>query len=141
MVTSNCPGRDAIYASDDSVLTWWQPQLDDNEPCITFVLGKKTSYRIESYRIIWRDINMEVLDGIMPGPFQYLVEYTGDPEAREWKVLVNASGNQKDLCIDYRQFEPVEAYSVRLRITGSPENIEPGVVSFTVFGRCVHVCK
>ncbi len=136
--TTAVPGREAIYASDDSVLTWWQPLPEDTEKCITFPLGRKTAYSLQSCRIIWRDIGMETLDGIFPGPFQYIVEYAPDPDAKTWKTLVDASQNTKDLCIDYRQFAPVNAYAVRLRILGAPSGIEPGVVSFTVFGNCVH---
>ncbi len=136
-VSSAAPGRDGIYASDDSVLTWWQPEAEDPAPEICFMLGNRTAYRVESMRIIWRDIDMETAEGIMPGPFRYAVEYAPDAEARDWKLLVDASENQQDLCIDYRQFDPVEAYQIRLRILGAPEGITPGLVSLTAFGRAV----
>lgn len=136
--TSELPGRDAVYASDDSVLTWWQPTKEDPEKCIYFTLGEKTGYNISSLRIIWRDINMETLDDIVPGPFQYVVEYAPDASQAEWKTLVDASDNNKDLCIDYREFKTVKAYAVRMRITGTPKGIEPGLVSLTVFGTCAH---
>ena len=88
-------------------------------------------------RIIWRDIGMETLDGINPGAFQYTVEYA-KPDSDEWTMLVDASDNQRDLCIDYRTFEKVTAQKVRLSVIGCPEGIQPGVVSFTVFGKCAH---
>lgn len=138
VASSSVLGRDAIYASDDSVLTWWQPKSDDAERSITFVLGRNTAYCIEALRIIWRDINMETLDNIMPGPFQYVAEYVDNTSENEWKTLVDASNNDKDLCIDYRQFVPVKAYKVRMRIVGTPKGIEPGLVSFTVFGKCIY---
>ena len=53
-----------------------------------------------------------------------------------WQILVDASENTEDLCIDYRQFEPVSAYAIRLRILGSPKDITPGLTSLTVFGLC-----
>ena len=136
--TSAAPGREAIYASDESVLSWWQPAADDPAPCITFELGTRSSYMVESCRIIWRDIDMETLDGIMPGPFRYVVEYAPEAGMKEWCTLIDASDNQQDLCIDYRQFEAARAYAVRLRIVGAPEGITPGVVSFTVFGKTFH---
>lgn len=132
--TSHAPGRDPLYASDESVLTWWQPSDGDNEPAITFRLGDKTKYEIHSVRIIWRDINMETLDGIYPGAFQYVVEYAPTPDMDKWDILIDASENEDDLCIDYRETEPVFAYSVRLRILGAPEGITPGLVSLTAFG-------
>ena len=135
--SSNVPGRDAIYATDDSVLSWWQPEGEDTEKTLEINLGSRKGYNIEALRIVWRDIGMETLDGIEPGPFKYVAEYLHNEES-EWKTLVDASDNDKDLCVDYRQFEKVTAHKVRLRIVGAPEGIQPGVVSFTVFGKCAH---
>ena len=134
-VSSAVPGRDGIYAQDDSVLTWWQPVENDPDKCITVPLDAPRGYRVESVRIVWRDVGMETLDGIDPGPFQYVVEYLAPGNKEEWKMLVDASENQRDLCIDYRQFAPVKASDLRLRILGSPPGIQPGLVSFTAFGR------
>ena len=86
---------------------------------------------------MWRDIGMETTKGINPGAFQYIVEYTA-PGSTEWKMLVDASKNDRDLCVDYRTFEKVIARKVRLTILGSPDGIEPGVANFTVFGKCAH---
>lgn len=135
--TSCAPGRDAIYASDDSVLSWWQPADDDKEPVITFRLGDKTCYTVKSVRIIWRDINMETLDGVYPCAFQYVIEYAKTPGMDKWEMLIDASENRTDLCIDYRETEPVTAYGIRLRILGAPKGITPGLVSLTAFGNCV----
>ena len=138
VTASSCvAGRDAIYAVDDSVLTWWEPSKDDPEKTLTIDLNAQKGYNIESLRIIWRDIDMEILDGINQGPFKYIVEYT-TPDSEEWKTLIDESNNTKDLAIDYRQFEVVTAKKVRLKIFGAPKGIQPGVVSFTVFGKCAH---
>lgn len=136
-VSSAAPGRDGIYAQDDSVLTWWQPEADDPEKTITVPLDTDKGYRVESVRVIWRDVGMETLDGINPGPFQYVVEYLSPEDNKTWKLLVDASQNDRDLCIDYRTFPPVIATDLRLRILGSPKGIEPGLVSFTAFGNPV----
>jgi len=136
LASSNAPGRNAIYASDDSMLTWWQPAEDDENPEIMFPLGNKTSYDVSSVRLIWRDIGMDTDNGINPGPFKYIIEYATDKEKKEWKTLIDASDNNHDLCIDYRQFAPVTAYAVKLKIVGSPEGITPGLVSLTAFGKC-----
>ena len=85
-------------------------------------------------RLLWRDVGMETLDGIFPGPFQYVIEYRATPSG-DWRTLVDASDNQKDLCVDYRTFPTVRATELRLRILSSPEGIEPGVCQFTAFGR------
>lgn len=134
--SSEEPGRDALYASDDSVLTWWQPRKEDPEPQITFRLGSQTAYRVEALRIIWRDIGMDTAKGILPGAIRYVTEYSPDRENREWRPLTDE--NTEDFCIDYRTFAPVRAYAVRLRILGAPEGITPGLVSLTAFGKCAH---
>lgn len=132
--SSAVSGRDALYAADDSILTWWQPEEDDPEKCITFTLGTRSAYVLESLRILWRDIGMDAQKGVCPGAYQYVVEYAPDAGAETWKTLVDASENQKDLCVDYRCFEPTTAYRVRMRILGAPRGIQPGLVSLTVFG-------
>ena len=133
--SSAVQGRDAIYAYDDSVLTWWQPEPDDPDKSIVFPLGEQSAYNVESLRLIWRDIGMESSAGILPGPFRYVAEYSPSPGCDEWLTLVDASNNDRDMCIDYRQFKPVKAYAVRLRILGAPKGIQPGLVSLTAFGR------
>lgn len=135
--SSFAPGRNPIYATDDSAISWWQPADDDKERWIEIDLGAEKGYNISSCRIMWRDIGMETLDGIMPGAFQYVVEYT-EPDSEEWKMLIDASKNEKDYCVDYRTFETVTARRVRLTVLGAPKDITPGVISFTVFGKCAH---
>ena len=135
---SSCaPGRDAIYAADDSILTWWQPAADDREPTITYSLGYATRFHIRAVRLIWRDIGMETLDGINPGPFRYVIEYSPLAALSSWETLIDASDNTEDLCIDYRETEDVKAFGVRLRILGAPDGITPGLVSLTAFGNHV----
>lgn len=136
-VSSAVPGREGIYAQDDSILTWWQPEADDPEKTIMVPLDTVLGYDVSAIRIIWRDIGMETLDGIYPGPFRYVVEYQ-PPHSEEWKLLVDAAENDKDLCIDYRQFETVTCSALRLKILGTPAGIEPGLCSFTAFGKCSH---
>lgn len=134
---SFAPGREPLYAADESVLTWWQPADDDPAPVITFRLGGATRYDLRAVRLIWRDIGMESLSGILPGAFRYVVEYAPDTELGTWKTLIDASDNTDDLCIDYREVAPVQAYGIRLRILGAPEGITPGLVSLTAFGDAV----
>jgi hypothetical protein len=137
VASSSIEGREPIYACDESVLTWWQPKAEDKEPTLTFVLGTLSCYEIRSVRIVWRDVGMETLEGIVHGPIKYVVEYAVDSKRVEWKTLIDASENQEDLCIDYRETEPTVAYAVRLKICGVPRGIQPGVVDFTIFGKCV----
>ena len=136
--TSEMPGRDALYAVDENVLTWWQPTPEDKERAITVDLGAQLGYNISAIRLAWRDIGMETLDGVYPGPYQYVVEYLAPGDRENWKMLVDASENERDLNIDYRTFPTVAATHLRLRILGAPKGIEPALVDFTAFGKCNH---
>lgn len=135
--TSHAPGREPIYASDESVLTWWQPSADDTAPCITFRLGWATRFSLKAIRLIWRDIGMETEKGILPGAIRYLVEYSPDASFAQWFPLVDASDNTDDLCVDYRELDGHSAYGVRLKLLGAPSGITPGLVSLTAFGTCI----
>lgn len=77
---------------------------------------------------------METMKNIMPGPFKYVIEYAPDAKLSTWKMLIDATENTEDLCIDYRETEAVGAYGIRLRILGAPAGITPGLVSMTAFG-------
>ena len=83
-----------------------------------------------------RDIGMDTDNGINHGPFKYIIEYATDKDKTQWKTLIDASENEDDLCIDYRQFETVNAYGIKLKIVGAPKGITPGLVSLTAFGKC-----
>ena len=56
--TSHVSGREPLYATDDSVLTWWQPEEGDDEPWV--MMDLTADYTCEAVRIVWRDINMDV---------------------------------------------------------------------------------
>lgn len=135
--TSSVYGREPIYASDDSIRTWWEPASDDKEREITFVISQGSAFSIEAYRIIWRDINMETLEGRPCGAFGYKLFYKEKADDKEWKIWLDASDNKDDLCIDFRQPPKVNARIVKLKITSAPKGITPGLVSLTVFGTCV----
>lgn len=129
--TSNVPGRDALYAVDESMLTWWQPLPEDEDRTLTVSLWGR--YAVSAARVIWRDVDMNYEGGILPGPFQYKIEVSTDRE--NWLTVVDKTENQKDYKFDYEVFDTVEATHARLVICGTPEGIQPGVISFTVFGR------
>ncbi|MBQ9544064.1 MAG: family 43 glycosylhydrolase [Clostridia bacterium] len=128
--SSESEGRSAFYALDESMLTWWQPEDADPEPTLT--LDTEGDYVCEAARVIWRDVGLDYDAGIVPGPFRYVIE--GRTSGGEWTALVDARDNETDLAIDYRSFPPVCCRELRLRITGSPKGITPGLISMCVFG-------
>ncbi len=129
--SSNAPGRDAVYAVDDSMRSWWQPAADDANPNLTIKISEEQLY-IRSMRIMWRDVNLDLRTNTMPGPFQYTVEARA--KDGEWVTVLDESKNDVDMLIDYKPIKEMYAHEVRLNIVGKPEGIEPGVISFTVFG-------
>lgn len=134
-VESSCaPGREGIYATDDSMITWWQPAPNDKEPTLTVSFETvRDGFIICSARIIWRDVGLDIKKGYMAGPFKFLIEAM-DREG-VWHTVADKSANEEDMNIEYITFTPVRAFAVRLRIVGKPENIEPGVTNLTVFGK------
>ena len=65
--------------------------------------------------------------------FYYKIQVSADNQ--NWQTVVDKSKNEKDYKFDYEAFDTVEATHVRLVICGTPAGIEPGVISFTVFGK------
>ena len=89
-------------------------------------------YRVMAYRMIWKDVGLDIERGVKAGPIQYLLEYK--TKAGTWETLVDATGNDRDLLIDYRETPEVYAKAIRLTVTGAPERITPAVAEFTPFG-------
>lgn len=132
---SSCaPGRDAVYAVNDTLIDWWQPDGAGAFPTLTVSL--RAWFTVFASRIVWRDVGLSYEKGALPGPFRYIIE--GETR-RGWVKLLDASGNTEDINCDYRTFAGAEARRVRLRILGWPKGIVPGVMSFTVFG--VHFAR
>ena len=86
---------------------------------------------IRSFRVIWRDIGLDTNRGVMPGPFRYRVDYRSKGE---WWTWLDASRNDTDLLVDYREAPEAVADAVRLVVLSAPPGITPGLVEFTVFG-------
>ena len=129
--TSCAPGRDALYAVDDSMLSWWQPAENDPLPSLTVKLSNH-AMEVRSIRIIWRDVGLDIKENHLPGPFGYTVD--AFTEAGEWVCILDKSDNSVDMAVDYNPVLPVRATSVRINIMSSPAHITPGLVNFTVFG-------
>ena len=132
--TSCAPGRDAIYACDGSMLSWWQPAADDPAPAVTALCAYHgVPLPVAAVRVLWRDVGLDPLRGVGPGPFGYRVEAETAPGV--WTVALDRSDSREDFLCDYRELpSPVAALRVRLVVTSHPPGIEPGVIDFTAFG-------
>lgn len=133
VVSSSIPGREWIYALDHSMLTWWQPEEEDETP--TFMVDLRGLFDISAVRLIWRDVGLDYENGILPGPFRYRIEATEREQPEGFVTVLDCSQNKTDYVVDYRTFPVVNARYVRLCIDGCPVGIRPGVISFAVFGK------
>lgn len=132
VVSSHAPGRDGLYALDNSMLTWWQPADEDENGQL--MVDLRAVFKVSGARIIWRDVNLDYENGILPGPFQYVIQVCDGENPDHFTTALDCSENRTDYAVDYRTFETVSARYVRLILKGGPKGIRPGVISFTVFG-------
>lgn len=131
--TSSAPGRDPVYATDDSLLSWWQPASEDASPALTVQVAISAPLDIYSARIIWRDVGLDIKKGVFAGAFAYKIE--AEDADGNWICVLDRSESTEDLVIDYRSVQHMKANRVRLVLCKWPDGIAPGVVNFTVFGR------
>ena len=114
-------------ATDLSFKTYWRPDVLPATLQVDFD-GEKT---VRSCRLIWRDCGLDTERGAKKGPFRYRIEAL---VGGEWKTLVDASKNARDLLVDYRETEPTKATAARLVVLSGPQGVTPGVVDFSLFG-------
>ncbi len=130
--SSYIEGRDELYATDGSMLTWWQPENSDTSPTLTVFLSSKPM-EIASARVIWRDVGLNIKENILPEPVSYIIEAKNEND--EWICVLDKSNNQEDMLINYDILTPVKATEVRIKITSKPKHIKHGLVNFTIFGQ------
>jgi len=131
MASSYAPGHRPLYAVDEVLHTWWQPAAGDSEPSLAVYMRGR--FYVSGIRLIWKDVGLDLEKGVLPGPYRYVIEgqrVKGSP----WFPLLDASGNETDLSVDYRTFPEEMVSGVRVRITGAPEGLTPGILNLTVFG-------
>lgn len=86
---------------------------------------------LRAFRLIWRDFGLDTKRGVLPGPYRYRIDRRGNGV---WSTWVDASDNDVDLLVDYREGPEAKADAVRLVVLGAPKGITPAVTDFTVFG-------
>ncbi len=131
VASGEAPGRDALYAVDESNLTFWQPEPCDPAPSLLCEL--KYPYFLGAVRIFWRDVGLDYAKGAFPAPYRYLLE--GRTLSGEWIPLCDRRTSEEEYNIDYRSFQPALCNAVRLSVTGWGEGLTPGIIDLAVFGR------
>lgn len=130
---SSCsPGRTPSYAFDGSLRTWWQAADGDAAPWIE--TDMESVFTVCAARICWAEPNLSYDGGVKPGPMKYRIEGRAESDA-PWRVLLDCTGNETDLLIDYRTFQPADVRFARLVVTGAPRGLSIGVAELTLFGR------
>ena len=134
-VSSEAPGRDAQYAFDNYIRTWWEADANDPQPRLMINLGYRDTdqqFIINSSRIIFTAYGLKRSEGIVLGPYQYKIEVSSDGET--FKTAVDKTKNDLTKNVEYDEITPVTCRYVRLTITGKPPRVPVGIIEFTVFG-------
>ena len=129
VATASSNGRNALYAIDENIKSYWMPEGDDQEPTLTVYLTD--AYDVSAVRIIWRDIGLDYDKGIVPEAKKYSVELS--PDGKEWHTALDMTKNEKDYLIDYNTFDTYKCKYARLKVK-KPLKTEFGVIDFSVFG-------
>ena len=119
----------AAKAVDGSLQTWWEPPA---ALPATVDFEFRSPATIESCRVIWRDLGLDTMRGVVPGPVKYRIDRRSNGK---WATWIDRSDSEIDLMVDYREGEECEADAVRLVILGAPKGITPALVEFTVFAK------
>lgn len=128
--STNAPGTTGRFAVDNHLTTTWLPATDDATPSLTSDFSARAT--IHAARVIWRDVGLDTIAGVRPGPFRYRIEAETAPGV--WTTLIDRSHSDEDFLIDYRECVPTSAIRARLVIVAHPAGIQPAVAEFTVFG-------
>jgi hypothetical protein len=163
--SSQSPGRDAAYATDDSNGTYWQPAADDAEPTLTIDLGPATTFDPQEQFIV-DSARIHFLAGVSRGGLLDVGGRPGgragrgttraetqagnDAKAHRYKIEVSTDGksfttvldktnNEVAKYIEFEEIPPTTCRFVRLTITGWPHNVGVplGILEFTVIGKPV----
>ena len=86
---------------------------------------------LRAFRLIWCDLGLDVHRGVKGGAYRYRIERRLDGR---WSVWYDASRNDMDLTVDYREAPETRGDAVRLTVLEAPKGITPAVTQFTVFG-------
>jgi len=133
VASSSSPGRDALYATDEDLMSWWEPADGDEKPTLTIPLAY-FGVNCCALRIIWRDVGLSLAHGALPGPIRYTLELRDTYLGNDWTVVVDRSESSEDLIVDYRTFDTIRANEARLTVIGAPKGIKPGVMNISIFG-------
>ena len=153
--SSERPGHEAAYATDDSNGTIWQPAENDAQPTLTVDLVAPTEFetgqyfQIDSIRIEFatgsggpRMVPGAAPAGPRPAPtgsaaFRYKIETSID--GKEFTTVLDKTNNEGTRYTEFDEIPPTRCRYVRLTITDWPHRAGSplGITEFTVFGKAL----
>jgi len=151
--SSQAPGRDASYAFDNNVRTWWEPRPDDPQPSLTLDLGCRNptdanqEFLVSSARMLFdiapperQTLNVDGHGAWFPNAprstapaYRYRVEVSLDNS--KFTTVIDQTENKHANNVEFGEFAPARCRWVRLTITGRPKDLPLAVLEFTLFGK------
>jgi hypothetical protein len=154
-ISSERPGHEADYVTDNSNGTWWEPAEGDAQPSLTLDLSPGTEwapvqlYTIDSSRIIFaggpggigvggrgegQPANERFTES---AAFRYKIEASRDGQS--FTTVLDKTGNDVTRYIDFDELPPTVCRYVRLTMTDWPRRpgAHLGIIEFTAFGKPV----
>jgi len=150
--SSQQPGREAAYATDNSSGTWWEPLATDTLPSLTIELSPATEFDV---------VQLFTIDGVRlmfnggrrsfgrppstpaPAPetggkpvtdsYQYRLEVSMDGE--NYNTVLDQTQNKIQRNTIFEEIAPVQCRFVRLTMTNWPRTTPLGIIELTVFGK------
>ena len=145
-VSSEQPGREAAYATDNYSGTWWEPDPSDSSPTLTIDLSPATAwdvvqlYHVDGVRLMFSSRRGSVARAApgtpAPAPptyvYKYKIEVSMDGET--WTTALDQSNNSISRNTIYEDIPPVKCRFARLVMTDWPKESAMGIIEFTLFG-------
>lgn len=151
--SSERPGHEAPYATDNYNGTWWEPAEDDKQPTLTVDLGSITEWEHPEYFIV-DSARIQFTTGRFgrgfsgrnqqqPAPqsgattaFRYKIEVSED--GKTYTTILDKTNNNRTKYTEFDELPPTKCRFVRLVMTDWPRRSTPlGILDFTVFGKAV----
>lgn len=134
----NCPvrasseveGREARYAVDNAIRTWWQAATALQPQWLEVDL--EGAYEIGAARLLFADRGLNWNAGVVPGAYAYRICVSTDRQ--QWETVVDQTNSSSDCSIAYDVWPECRARFVRLEVVRAPRGMEIALWEFTVFG-------
>jgi hypothetical protein len=140
VASSAKPGRGPEYALDNSTATWWEPADDDANPVLTISLSpavdrdRVQTFRVDGSRLLFGGSGRGFSrTAAQPPIYKYKIEVSMD--GKDYRTVLDQSGNQVPRNVFFDEIDPVECRYVRLTMLDWPKGSPLSILDFSVFGQ------